>query len=381
MSLNKKVLFSVGSLNVGGAETQLTLLIEGLISRGWQCDVFVLQQEGPLVERLQQAGAGIHTPGFKTGRGPLIFVEILKSIFMACMLIRKNRYRVVHGYLPLANFIIASAAYICRVPQIYTSKRALGTHQDRHPMWRRFDNIANRLSSKIVANSQGVKDDVISRESVAGENIELIYNGLNFDQIEIGQSLRSKYRDELALTEGDIAVIVVANLIPYKGHEDVIRAASLLSGSKNHIVFLFAGEDRGIQSNLEALAADLAVTNYRFLGRRSDIPLLLSAADIGLVSSHEEGFCNALLEQMGAGLPVVATRVGGNAEALAGGQLGVLIDSQSPGQMAEALNSLASDSGLRENLGVLARANVKENYSVAAMVESHEHLYVDGMNS
>ena len=378
MSSKKKVLFSIGSLEIGGAEIQMVLLIEGLMARGWQCDVLVLQTGGPLTERLCAAGANIYDSGFKTGRGLLIILEIIKAIYKSTLLVRKQRYQIVHGYLPLANFIVAVAGTFCRVPQIYTSKRALGTHQQRHPMWKTFDVIANYVSDRIVANSQGVKDDVVLREGVAPERIDLIYNGLDFHSIESASGERYIYRKELGLQESDLAVVVVANLIAYKGHADVIKAASKLGADKARVVFVFVGEDRGQQGELEQLAAVLSVPRIQFLGRRADVPSLLAAADIGLVSSHEEGFCNALLEQMAAGLPVIATRVGGNAEALDGGKFGLLIDAHAPDQMAESITKLVADPLLRKSLGGKASLRVQENYSVETMVSNHIELYLSG---
>lgn len=155
----------------------------------------------------------------------------------------------------------------------------------------------------------------------------------------------------------------------------MIRAAALSAGA--NLTFVFIGEDRGIQTDLEALAADLGLKNIYYLGRRDDVPKLLVAADIGLVASHEEGFCNALLEQMAASLPVVATEVGGNAEALNHGEFGSLINACAPAEIAAAITDLAVNPERRSELGGRARERVASLYSVAAMAEQHEKLYLN----
>lgn len=380
MSTDKRIFFCIGSLEVGGAEKQLVLLVEALQARGWQCDVAVLEGGGELTGRLLASGARIHRFGFRTGRGLLIILEIFKSLWQAFWLIRKHRYPVVHGYLPLANFILALPAWICRVPIILTSKRALGTHQDRHPLWRFFEKIANACSDLIVANSEGVRQDVLSREGVSASEVTVIYNGLDmaaFNQAAEKRELHRLWlRREFGLPEDTLVLTMVANLIPYKGHADVIRAAALLSAGAN-LTFVFIGEDRGIQADLEALAGDLGLKNIYYLGRRDDVPKLLVAADIGLVASHEEGFCNALLEQMAASLPVVATEVGGNAEALNHGEFGSLINACAPAEIAAAITDLAVNPERRSELGGRARERVASLYSVAAMAEQHEKLYLN----
>lgn len=380
MGTNKSILFCIGSLEVGGAEKQLVLLVEALQSRGWHCEVAVLEAGGELTDRLLACGAKIHRLGFRTGRGPLIILEIFKSLWKLFWLIRQSHYPIVHGYLPLANFLVALPAWLNRVPRIFTSKRALGTHQDRHPLWKFFEKTANACSDLIIANSEGVRQDVLSREGVAAEKIEVIYNGLDMTAFDAALSQkverRVKLREDLGLNEDTLLVTMVANLIPYKGHADVVCADELLSKQGAKLHFVFIGEDRGIQADLEAQADESRLQNFSYLGRRSDVPELLAAADIGLVASHEEGFCNALLEQMAVGLPVVGTDVGGNAEALNNGEFGVLIKAHAPTEIAKALSELADSPQSRVDLGTKARARVASLYSVAAMAELHEALYL-----
>ena len=116
-------------------------------------------------------------------------------------------------------------------------------------------------------------------------------------------------------------------------------------------------------------------SHVSFLGERADAPALLRIADLAVLPSHEEGFSNALIEKMAAGLPVVATDVGGNAEALDGGRAGVLVPPHDPNAMAEAIRCFAQSPGMRAELGRIARNRALHAYSIGHCVDQYEAIY------
>ena len=370
-----KILFVIGSLEIGGAEKQMVLLIEGLSKKGFECEVFSLEGYGPLKERLDNINVVVYDGGYRSGAGKIWFIkQLLKSLYRLIRVLLGNKYQVVHAYLPLANFFAAVAGSLCRVKLLITSRRALGTHQERYPVWRYFDYISNKLSHNITVNSMGVWNDVISRENVPEGKLTLIYNGIDIAPFKHATKTRNLIRNELNYSTDDLVIVMIANLIAYKGHHDVIRALSLITEKKLKMVFV--GEDRGIKASLEKEIEALAVeTEINFLGRRDDIPAILAASDIGLVASHEEGFCNALLEIMATGLPVIATDVGGNPEALKQGELGVLVPAKSPVAISDAIMLLVDNKPLRVSYGKKALNEVASCYSVNNMVKKHINLY------
>jgi glycosyltransferase involved in cell wall biosynthesis len=136
------------------------------------------------------------------------------------------------------------------------------------------------------------------------------------------------------------------------------------------------GRDDGIGADLAARAeaAGLAA-QVRFLGQRDDVPDLLAASDIAVSASHEEGSSNAVLEAMAAGLGVVATDAGGNAEAIRPGIDGLLVPPRDPAALGAALVALAGDAGLRARLGDAARARATRDFSLTACVDRYAALY------
>jgi glycosyltransferase involved in cell wall biosynthesis len=139
---------------------------------------------------------------------------------------------------------------------------------------------------------------------------------------------------------------------------------------------LVAGRDHGIRADLEALAAARGISHrIQFLGEYSDIPGLLAAADFGLLTSREEGFSNVILEGMAAGLAMIVTNVGGNAEAVVHGETGFVVRPRDPTAISDAIVTLARDPEARKRFGAAGRKRVEEEFSIDKCVKAHLDLY------
>jgi glycosyltransferase involved in cell wall biosynthesis len=375
MMAKNRILFVIGSLITGGAEAQLAMLAIGLKARGWAVDIFTLEKTGELLGDVQAAGIEVIDGGYRSASG-----KAQKLIALALAQLRlfwwgaRYRPRIVHAFLPITNFFGAVAGRISFVPMVIASKRAMGTHQERIPIFRKIDRAANALAHVITANSKAVAADTSRRDGCDLSRIVIIPNGLDFRPFEISHD-RNQIRASLGLSRTDIAIAMVANLIPYKGHADLIEAFSLVT-SNQQLKMFFIGRDDGIAASLKALAHTLGVADrLNMLGLRNDVPSLLSAMDVGVMASDQEGFSNAVLEKLAAGIPVVATDIGGNSETLRDMPGCFLVRTHDPADLARGLEAaiagLISDHG-RE----VRRRLVRERYSVDAMVNAYERLYL-----
>ena len=372
-----KIVFVIGSLNLGGAEQQMSLLVESLCARGHLCHVFVLEDSGPLRGRLLATGCTIHAYGWDQRYGQSRrLVRLFRPIWATVnlwWLLLKLRPDVLHAYLPLTNLMGAIAGCLGRVPRIITCRRGLGTHQDRYPLFRYLDRLANAGSDVVVANSEAVARDTLARDHLRPNKLRVIRNGLDLARGERKLDNTST-RAELGLGEEGIGLVSVANLIPYKGHRELLTAISLLSDWP--IQTFLVGRDDGIQAELSELASKLGIADrVHFLGSRSDVVRLLSAMDIFVLASHEEGSSNALLEAMACGLSVVATDVGGNRESLADGRYGILVPPRDPQALAYAIEEMLSRRVVGTDKNCEAINFVRHSYSVDAMVEGYLSLY------
>jgi len=370
------IFFVVGSLDLGGAENQLTLLIQHLRKIDHICTVFSLQGEGILKKKLAQGGVSLISGGFKKGdlrRAPWKLIpaqiKLIKAIY-------RIKPQIIHAYLPLTSFLGVLAGRIFGKCIVITSRRALGKHQDRFPFFKPFDMAANLMSHCITVNSLAVKKDLLSRERIGDSRIVLIYNGIDIDRFRADSFVRRTWRSRMGVSDTQKVIIFVANLIPYKGHKDFLHAASMVVSQHPDVRFWLVGEDRGLQPELEQLAQRLNITiRVSFLGQRLDIAELLTASDILVLASHEEGFSNVILEAMATGLPVIATQVGGNSEAVVTGETGWLCPAGNPSAMALKMMDLLQDSEKALDWGQNGKNRVKSLFSVERLISDHLALY------
>ncbi len=367
-----KIIFVIDSLVVGGAESQMVMLAGELLRRGYACEVFALQAKGELFFKLNALGIPVSNGNVSLGRDRLaLFIGIVA--LWRCIL--QNRPCIVHSYLPLSNFIGSIVARLAGASVVITSRRGLGIHQEMEPRWKYFDRISNALSNAITVNSKAVEEDTVFRDGVDRNKLHCIYNGLDPSMFNRTAFKYKQMRLELGLAPSEFAWCMVANLVDYKGHNDLLQAFSKLSASSSCRLFL-VGRDRGAQSSIEIMISELALQGrVVLLGDRSDVPDILVAMDGYVMASHTEGFSNAILEAMASGLPVVATNVGGSAEALQGGELGLLVKPHNYEDLASAMQKIMDSQELRDKLSSASVLAVRAKYSLDALANSYLDLY------
>ena len=374
---NPSIYFVIGSLETGGSESQLVLLAQALLKKGWRVNIYTLEAKGTYINELSDRDCQIHDGGYRSEHNHGVRIVLLAvSFFRLLILLVRDAPDVLHCYLPLTNFLGALAGQLAGIKTVITSRRALGTHQDRYKFWKPFDRIANILSHKVTVNSKAVYADTIKRDRIALNKLYLIYNGIDSRKYALTQKSRSDYRRRLNLQPNEISIVSVANLIPYKGHRDILLALKSILTYRKDIKIFFIGEDRGVLNELLRLSAKLMIADQIFfLGLRSDVADLLSAMDIFVSGSHEEGFSNAIIEAMSASLPVIATDVGGNREALQSGKFGILVPPGNSHALAEAIESLINEKEKRLAFGNEAREYVQRKFSIKKMVQEHLNIY------
>ena len=288
--------------------------------------------------------------------------------------------QVVHFYLPRAYIIGSLLALLVRLarlkPRLVMSRRSLNVYQRRHPIFRVIEHRLHGTMIAIVGNSKSVIDQLHHDEGVASDKLSLIYNGIPIEPFKLPLDKESK-RSELGLADTTLILITVANLIDYKGHDDLLTAvAEIKSELPQKWVLLLVGQDHGIGNSLRKKTRNLGIAKHvLFLGQRTDVAELLRISDISLLCSHEEGFSNALLEAMAAGLPTIATAVGGNSEAVVDGVTGLLVPPKDSVAIGRAILRLAYDPAARRQMGMAGQNRVEEHFSLEACVQGYEALY------
>lgn len=360
------IVYVVASQDIGGTERHLTQVIPRLQAFGWQPTVCCLQYRGPLARLLEHSGIEVLAPplqGLRTLSGGLHL--LVAALWLLALLLRR-RPRIAHFFLPLPYLVGAPVALLARVPVRVMSRRNLNAYQAKHPLARRIEAWLHGRMQALLGNSRAIVRDLIAEGAPPGR-VALIYNGI--DRPELAPNKAGAGRP--------LTLIIVANLMAYKGHIDLLHALAQMSSQlPGDWTLLCAGRDTEMGATLSTLARELKLSEHiQFLGERRDVAQLLASADIGLLVSHEEGFANAILEGMAAGLPMIVTDVGGNAEAVLDGETGLVVPPRDPAALGRAILRLAGDRPGRLAMGRAARARVQTEFSLERCVDRYDRLY------
>jgi glycosyltransferase involved in cell wall biosynthesis len=368
------ILFVTSSLDVGGTERHLALISGALQGRGWDLAVYSTGGEGPFAEVLRRNGVKVIVPpGSKRYRLRGVLRFPIAAVHLLGLLLRQ-RYTIVHCFLPEAYLIVAPLAVLLRTRVVLMSRRSLNNYQQNHPLGGSIERRLHAWMNAVLANSRGVAKQ-LEAEGVDARRIGLIYNGVG--DAGPAPAGREQARSKLKVPGHALLLVIVANLIDYKGHLDLIEALGRIAGRMQaDWQLLVVGRDDGLGTQIRSRAQALGLSSHvSLLGVRSDIADLLNASDIAVLASHQEGFSNAILECMQAGLPMIVTDVGGNAEAVVDGETGLVVPPHDPDALAGAILRLASDAQLRQRYGEVGRRRVQEHFSMDACVAGYEALY------
>ncbi len=377
----KEIQIVIGGLGLGGAERHLSYILPELVKRQFTVRILTLSSHVDLVPQLKEAGIEIDIPLANLFQGfPYIITRILKILNSLYRLYKSSQqypYAINHFFLPEAYILGMVAALLVRFKgPLVMSRRSLNLYQQRRPGIKYIEKFLHRFTTFILGNSLSVVQELQNKENVPFEKLGLIYNGINticFNQLKP----TAVTREELQIDPDTLVLTIVANLIPYKGHCDLLEALALI---KNQLpekwCLLVIGNDTGIQEELANYTVQLGIhAHIRWMGSRTDVADIYSASDMGILSSHEEGFSNAILEGMAAGLPMVVTDVGGNSEAVINEETGFVVPARDPKQMSKQILRLALDSKMRASMGQKAKIRLEQHFSLEACVNRYESFY------
>ncbi len=369
----------IGNLGLGGAEGHLLQVLPALCQRGWSPRVVTVLEPGPLAEAMRRSGVPVAPlPSALALRGwPRWLRRSLGVPVLVRDLIAELRARpqdITWMMLPEAYLLTMAAVTLGRhTGRLVMSRRSLNRYQRRLAGTRTLERAFHRRVDAVLANSAAVREELRQLEGVAPERLALIYNGIDCQRFA-NAAPRAVTRHALGLPQDARVLITVANLIHYKGHGDLLHALGAVRERLPQpwrLLCVGAGD----QAALRLLAGKLGLSGQvLWLGSRADVPDLLAASDVGVLASHEEGFSNAVLECMAAGLPMVVTAVGGNAEAVLDGRTGLVVPARAPGDLGEAIARLAGDAGLSRRLGAEGRKRVNVHFSLARCVDDYDRV-------
>ncbi len=363
-------------LYLAGAEVLAAALARQMRDR-FDFHFLCLDEVGPLGEQLASEGFNV----VDLQRKPGVDLSVARRIRA---LTKEHGIELLHAHQYTPFFYASASRGIWG--SLTSSPRLLFTEHGRHyPDIRKTKRVfANKLllrkRDQVTAVGNFVKQALVNNEGIAQQRIEVVYNGIDTDRFQVDTTgqVRAAVRAELSIAADRGVVLQVARFHPVKDHATAVRAFAAAAGTFNEAnkpLLLLVG-DGDEREKIESLIAQLQVSSLvRFLGVRSDIPRLMSAADVFMLSSLSEGISVTLLEAMGAAIPIAATNVGGNGEVVAHGESGLLSPRSEHAALGVSLATLLRDPLMRQRMGEAGRARLLATFTQQQMHKRYAEIY------
>jgi sugar transferase (PEP-CTERM/EpsH1 system associated) len=355
------------SLCVGGAEVLAARLARQLRDR-YRFLFVCLDEIGTLGEELRGEGFSVHVLGRRPGLDWRCSCRLARLLW-------HNKVDIVHAHQYTPFFYGMTARFLYRRPRVIFTEH--GRHFPDYPRRKRM--LVNRLlltrRDRVVGVGEAVRKALIENEGMSKDRVSVIYNGIDLTRFTGKGRDREAVRQEMGVGSNDLVILQVARLDYLKDHATALRTLERVVRQRPNARLVLVGEgpERG---KIEELTRQAGLENHvRLLGLRKDVSRLLYATDVFLLTSISEGIPLTLIEAMAAGLPVVATRVGGVGEVIEDGSTGLLAASGDDTALAERISQLAGDQERRLRMGECGRQRAATIFAESRMHGEYHRLY------
>jgi glycosyltransferase involved in cell wall biosynthesis len=385
------VLFVSDSTTVSGAEIVLLGCGEALQSHGHRPFGYIRRSNPRLIEAFRTRGWPFTTTNafseevLRTTLNPVALAAFGKSMFRVSRemvnVIRTNRIDVIHSISYPAALYAGIAGAWTRTPHIWHEHNIKRIHRVNRPIYRRV----GKTCSWVVGPSDAVTGNLRSA-GIERSKLRTVYNGIDLSRFrnDDSEDVESLKR-ELGISEGETAIGLFGQMLPYKGHRTLIEAAPRIVSQYPRTRFFFVGalENPPYQAELQTLLWSKGLTDrFHFTGWRHDVHNIIRAMDIVVVATiTPEPAALMLMEAMAMERPIVATRTGGTPEIIEDNKTGLLFDPDNAAQLADQLSRLLADEQLARPLGVEGRKRVELKYSQKHHVDVMLDLYARAVSN
>ena len=387
-----KVLRIIARLNIGGPAIHTILLTAGLNNAGsHQQGAEGLAFESTLVTGVEGKHEGnMLDLAAAKGVEPIIIPQLRRNIdpigglialFKLYRLMRREKPHIVHTHTATAGLLGRLAARLAGVPVIlhtfhgHVLRGYFGPLQSKVLVW--IERFLARLSDRIVTVSEGQRRELAGYGIAPLEKITVVPLGFELEALLACESHRGELRRELGLAYENKLIGIVARLVPIKNHRLFLQAARVVAEAVPQARFLVVG-DGELREELEAYARDLGLDGKAFFtGWRRDLARLYADLDVVALTSINEGTPVSLIEAMAAGVPVVATGVGGVPDVVVDGETGHLVEAGEVKGMAEAIVELLRNPEKAREMGSAGREAVYPRFAVQTLMANVEGLYAE----
>jgi Glycosyltransferase len=351
------------SRNLGGGERIALKLAALLPQYGYRASILTFS-------------ADTANPVFDTAPCPVYLLPLQRTYDRTALMgaLALRRFLKQQKVKVVQTFFESSDIWAGFVTKLLSDAKLIWSRRDMGILRTRKHEIAYRLMAglpdAVFAVSDLVRQHCIEEDHIDPDRVQTIYNGLELADWDISSP---------SVRRGDkVVVTTIANIRHVKGHDIFIRAAAAIAPRFPNVCFSIAGGvlDKAYFEELQSMVRGMNLSGrFHFVGSITDLQQQLSTADIFVLPSRSEGFSNAIVEAMAASLPVVATNVGGNAEAVQSGVSGIIVPTEDPEALADAISQLLADPARATAMGIAGKRRVAEKFTTAAMMEQTTATY------
>lgn len=363
----------INSMAISGGSELNTVRTAELLSRREGYDVMAVtltDDRSGMYARYSRSGIPVH--GFPVDS--LVGWQAAAQIRRMARLFRREAVDLVHTNDCYTNFLVVLAARLARIPVI-ASKRYIRPFEPQHKY---TDLVSFALANLVLANSEAVAETVHDVEHVSRSRIRVVPNFVD-DEAFSTAPLRASLRSQLGIPTNAVVFCIVAQLRPEKNHRLLLEAFRPLAEESHNAYLLIVGsgsEEANIVSHVQELGLEKRVT---LTGHMDSAFRVFAAADVALLPSQHEGFPNSIVEAMAAGLPVIATRVGGIPDAVDHETTGILVTPDSLHELRQAMVRFCTDSSFRLAAGLAGRRKAEREFCADAVLTRLESVYADAL--
>lgn len=362
--INKNnIMFLLQGLEMGGLEKMVVDLVNNM-PPSYRISMCCYDSLGPLLKSISSSIEVIYLKR-KSGFDLSYIMKLFKVM-------RKKKIEIVHLHNRTAFIYGTIAARLAGIRNIIYTEHGRTIKLTRKA--KIAHRLMNRVLKKTVVVTRYLKEMLVEKEGFNPNKIIIIPNGIDGSKFMINKSTLREEND-LSLKEEDKIIGIVARLDPIKNHKCLIGAMTLIEKEEPKAKLLVVG-DGPLKSTLIKKVKDrnLQETIY-FLGEREDIPNILAGVDLFVLSSLSEGMSITLVEAMAAGLPIIATEVGGNPDLIDHGKNGILVPKGDENAMASAILKVLKNTKIARSLGAEARKKYESEYTLDMMVKKYIAIY------
>ena len=367
--MNKiKLLIITDEMEIGGTQRQIVHLLNNINRDEFEPHLVYFRNSSFLVDELLDNN--IPVVNIKKNHNiDLLFIYYLYRYIYV------NDFDIVHCFALSAEFWGTLCFYLMRKGHLVTSIRS--QYEWYTPLQWKLKKSISKSSAKVITNSKNTGDYSYSRMNLLPTNLHVIYNGIDFNSNAISEHLDV----DNILVDYKYVIMFIGRLVDHKNIPTLIKAfKNVLDQDINDICLIMVG-DGPDYDEIQLLINESKVNHVHFIGERSDVRDLLDRADVVISPSYREGLSNTILEAMEAGVPVIASSVGGTPEIITDKETGILFHCDDVDELSDAILKVYNDKQYSEKLGKSAREEIHTRFSIPTMVKNFENTYKSIVNS